>query len=201
MGFDQIDGIDIAERTSAVILAGGRSSRMGADKAALPFRGGTFLSRQTEKLRALGIRDIVIAGYPAPEGARAVEDILPGRGPLSGIHAGLNAVENDRALVLAVDTPLVPEGLLRRLMEQHRGGVTLASVNGRAEPLIGVYDKSLGPWCEDILRGSDTAVARLLRMARCTTVEFDGDASLLANCNTPEDYEKLMAYDAGCPDE
>ena len=60
---------------SAVILAGGRSSRMGRSKAELPFGGGTFLSCQADKLRALGIRDIVVSGYPAPpEGVRCVGD-------------------------------------------------------------------------------------------------------------------------------
>ena len=183
---------------SAVILAGGRSSRMGRSKAELPFGGGTFLSCQADKLRALGIRDIVVSGYPAPpEGARCVGDVFPDRGPLGGIHAGLQAIAGDRAVVLAVDTPLVPGEFLRELIARHRGGVTLASLRGRAEPLIGVYDKALVSSCERILRGEDTSIRRLLETAECSLVEFPGDPRLLTNCNSPEEYDLVLSLAAG----
>ena len=197
------DRSGIVAETSAVILAGGRSSRMGRPKAGLPFRGGTLLSWQVEKLRGLGLRDIVIAGCGgAAEGVRAVGDVFPGRGPLSGIHAGLCAIACEQALVLAVDTPLIPGAFLCELIERHRGGVTAASVNGRPEPLIGVYSRSLLPLCEELLRGTDTSVHRLLRDAEAALVEFDGDPELLAGCNTPEEYEKLLCLDrAGADDQ
>ena len=165
---------------------------MGRPKAGLPFRGGTLLSWQVEKLRGLGLRDIVIAGCGgAAEGVRAVGDVFPGRGPLSGIHAGLCAIACEQALVLAVDTPLIPGAFLCELIERHRGGVTAASVNGRPEPLIGVYSRSLLPLCEELLRDAEAAL-----------VEFDGDPELRAGCNTPEEYEKLLCLDrAGADDQ
>ena len=186
------DGNPTDGRTSAVILAGGSSSRMGCDKAALSFRGVTLLEHQVNKLRDLGIGDIVIAGRPSDaQGLRWAADEFPRRGPLGGIHAGLRAIENERALVLAVDTPLIPGEFLLRLIASHRGGVTLASLNGTPEPLIGVYDKALASECEAILRGPRSAIQELYGRTGCTLVEFDGDPVLLTNCNTPEEYARV----------
>ena len=181
-------------RSSAVILAGGYSSRMGQNKAELDFHGVSFLQHQVNKLRAIGIEDIVIAGYPnVPDGCRYVSDIYPHRGPLSGIHAGLLAVEEPRALVLAVDTPLVPETLLEELLANHSGRITVVSRKGEIEPLIGVYDRTLFEDCEKILRGTNCSVRELFRKAGFSRWEYTGDPRLLMNANTPEEYKELIA--------
>ena len=178
---------------SAIILAGGYSARMGTNKAELLLQGKSFLARQVEKMRTIGIRDIVISGYETTiQGTRFVPDIYPHRGPLSGIHAGLLAIRESCALVTAVDTPLLPEALLCQLIELHDHGVTLISHGGRMEPLIGVYDKALSRSCEQVLRGNRTSVKTLLRKTGCTVLEYSGDATLLAGCNTPEEYQRLL---------
>ena len=178
---------------SAIILAGGYSSRMGKNKAKLDFHGVSLLRHQVDKARALGIEDIVIAGNVQPiAGTRAVTDIYPHRGPLSGIHAGLLAIQGSRALVLAVDTPLVPEETLLELMDKHSGGISVLSHRGEIEPLIGVYDKALFKACEDILQGENSSLRRLFQAVGVSTVEYTGDPALLINCNTPEEYEKIQ---------
>lgn len=188
-------GTESDRGTSAILLAGGYSARMGTDKAELPFGGVRLIEYQARRLRGLGIRDIVAAGYAGPvEGTRFVPDIYPHRGPLSGVHAGLCAIENPRALVLAVDTPLVPEALLRDLLREHQGGVTIAAHAGKTEPLIGVYDRALAPVCEELLRGGRTAMRKLLDRAAVRLVAYTGDTMLLANCNTPEDYRAICAF-------
>ena len=177
---------------SAILLAGGFSTRMGRDKAELELSGRSFLALQAEKLRALGIRDILIAGrteaYP---GTRCVSDRIAHRGPLSGIHAGLLEAAHPRALVLAVDTPLVPGEWLLRLIRSHRGGITVTECGGEPEPLIGVYDRTLAETCGELLRGEKRSVKRLLELEGCTRMAFDGDPRLLMNCNTPEEYAEV----------
>lgn len=180
---------------SGILLAGGYSSRMGRDKAELAFRGQSMLQYQADKLRALGLAELIVAGYDKPlPNARVVLDIYPHRGPLSGLHAGLSGIQSSCALVLAVDTPLVPESLLRALMELHTRGATITLSDGRPEPLIGVYDKSLAQACERILQGEDTSMRRFLKTVSMTTLEYQGDRALLMNCNTPEDYESILKY-------
>lgn len=186
------------KRLSAIILAGGYSSRMGRNKAELSFHGVSFLQHQVNKLRSLGVEELLIAGYPgAPDGCRYVPDVYPHRGPLSGIHAGLLAAKEPRALVLAVDTPLVPESLLEELIEAHKTGITIVSCGSEIEPLIGVYDRALYRDCERLLRTADSSLRRLFQRVGVTTVEYRGDPALLINCNTPEDYRKILIRTRG----
>ena len=173
---------------SAVVLAGGCSSRMGRDKAALPFGSGTLLTHQAEKLRSLGVDEVLISGT-----AQGVPDVYPHRGPLSGIHAGLLAAKHDAVLFLGVDVPLVPAETLLALIHAHTSGVTLLEHSGKIEPLIALYDRSLAGKCEAILRTEQTSVRRLLDLTPVKTVAYTGDEVLLTNCNTPETYQELLS--------
>lgn len=180
-------------RVSAAILAGGKSSRMGRNKAALPFGGETLLAHQARKLRALGVKELLLSGAAeAVPGARLVPDLLPGRGPLGGLHACLSAASGEAVLVLSVDVPLVPASALAALIEAHAGGVTLLEHGGVTEPLIGVYDASLAPEAGRLLLEGVGAVRLLAERADFRTVAYDGDPALLLNCNTPADYQKAL---------
>src|SRR3974377_2140775 len=103
---------------TAFVLAGGKSSRMGRDKAFLVFRGQTLLERALQSLRAVTSKVYVV-------GARekfcsfgpVVEDVYPDRGPLAGIHAALSTSDTELNLVLAVDMPLIEPALLVFLVE------------------------------------------------------------------------------------
>lgn len=178
---------------SAAVLAGGKSTRMGADKAALEFRGMTLAAYQVQKFKALGIDDLMLSGCRQEiPGARFVPDALPVRGPLGGIHACLGAAEHDAVLFLSVDVPLVPVETLRALLDAHTGGITLLSVEGAPQPLIGVYDRSLRAAAEEILKSENTAVRRLFEKNPPRLVEYTGNPILMRNCNMPEDYEWLL---------
>lgn len=179
---------------SAVLLAGGKSSRMGRCKAELPWSGTTLIKFQTEKLRSLGIEDVVISGYSEPvEGGRFAADVYAQKGPLGGIHSGLKAAKHEHCLVLAVDTPLVPKEALAALLGEHisRGNtITVLEQSRGIEPLMGVYDRSLLSLCEKILETEHTSVRELYKIIPLHTVRYDGDEALLLDCNTPEDYRK-----------
>ena len=177
---------------SGIILAGGRSSRMGQDKARLPLIGETMLQRQIRKLQALGIEDILISGTEAPEGARSVLDIYPGRGPLGGLHACLQAAENPCCLVLSVDVPLIPAATLDRLCRSHKTGITVLSHDGCDEPLVGVYDKHLYAQIEPLIKEQGAPVRKLAQLTSWNRCSYLGPDAYLHNCNTPEDYLKIQ---------
>ena len=170
---------------------------MGKSKAELEFCGKTLIEHQTEKLRLLGIDDIIVSGYPKPvEGTRFVADKYPLKGPLGGIHAGLSATEHPHCLVLSVDAPLVPSETLAELIDSHVNGsanITVVSHGGKLEPLIGMYERWLSTVAEPILQGENTSVRELFRKAGLTELEYSGDEALLINCNTPDEYEALSA--------
>ena len=173
---------------SGIILAGGRSTRMGRDKASLPFRDGTLLSVQRDKLRALGITDILLSGY----GDGMIADDIPDCGPLGGLAACLQRAEHPRALVLSVDVPLVPVETLQALIAAHTRAATLLKHGDRIEPLIAVYDTALGEKAQALLRSGRRAVRALLEEADWRTVSVADDSLLYLNCNTPEAYEAAL---------
>ncbi len=188
----------IKDSVSAVILAGGRSSRMGSCKAELSWNGKTLLEHQTEKIRRLGIEDIVVSGYsPAPQGTRSATDIFTEKGPLGGIHSGMITAKNPHCLVIGVDTPLVPAEALSELIDFHMSGtakITILAHRDMIEPTIGVYDRSLQGRCEQILMTDNTSIRQLLSMAGYEKYHFIGDEALLCDCNTPKDYEFALAH-------
>ena len=182
------------EETSAILLAGGRSSRMGTDKAKLQLGGKTLLELTVEKIRSLGITDIVISGCPdCPEGTRYAPDLVPGQGPLSGIHAGLSMIRHRCSLVLPVDMPLIPEETLRLLIASHgKFPITALTLDGRPEPLAAVYDASLAEDCGTILQEKKHSPRRLFDKYGYDPVPYTGDPALLINCNTPEEFASVQ---------
>lgn len=176
------------EGISGILLTGGKSRRMGTDKASLPFGAGTLLTVQLEKFRALGITDVRISGY----GDGMIPDDVPGCGPLGGLAACLKRIRGGCALVLSIDVPLVPEAVLRGLIEAHTGGVTLLRHGERSEPLIAVYDAALGETADRLLCAGKRAVWSLLDEAGCRILDTDADERCFLNCNTPEDYQKAL---------
>ena len=181
---------------SAVILAGGKSSRMGSCKAELPWAGKTLLEHQVDKIKAIGIRDIIVSGYSEPvAGTRYVPDIYPEKGPLGGIHACLCAAKKAACFVISVDAPLFAPDEMKLLMEAHLAGdspITVAGHCGTLEPLIGVYDCGLSDAAESILQGTNTSVKRLIDKVGVNVCEFSNGNSA-RNCNTPAQYKQLCA--------
>lgn len=183
---------------SAIILAGGLSSRMGTDKAELAWNGVTLIEHQVKKMLSLGIDDVILSGYKKPiSGTRCVSDVNPGKGPLGGIHTGLLAARHPHCLVLSVDVPLVPEDTLASLIDAHIAGesvITVLSHKGRTEPLIGIYERGLSALAEEILQSDNTSVRVLFEKIGAEAFEYAGDEVLLLNCNTPTEYSTLRQY-------
>ena len=179
---------------SGAVLAGGGSKRMGIKKAELKLGDRTLLEIQVQTLRYLGIEDIMDSGYDeAMDGTRAVADIYPGKGPLSGVHACLKAAQKPVCLVVSVDTPLVPAEVLETLMEAHEGDATVLAHDDLIEPLLAVYDSSLHERAEMLILSDSWSMRRMSSNPAVKRVEYTGDMDLLLNCNTPEDFEKAKS--------
>ena len=179
---------------SAIILTGGKSSRMGQKKGTLLFQGKSFIEIIIDKLKELGISDIILSGYDyGIDGTDFVEDIYPGKGPLAGIHAGLGRAVNSSVLVFTEDAPLIPVDYIRQLMEEHErkaSDVTVAICNGHIQQFPGIYEKSLAPLCEEVLQSDRPTVRSLLEKTGYVQVTFEGDELMIRGCNTPEEYNE-----------
>ncbi|HEY5040731.1 MAG TPA: molybdenum cofactor guanylyltransferase [Verrucomicrobiae bacterium] len=185
---------------SAVILAGGQSSRMGRDKAWLEITGQTLLARQIGLARETGATEIFISGRAETDysafGCRVLRDKFAGAGPLAGIERALDAATSPLLLVLGVDLPEVNAELLRRLIARYGGNIgAIHRVNGNLEPLAAIYPKTSHPLAETLLRAGDNAVAGFAE--HCVQSGFARFADLpayeakyFANWNSPADLIK-----------
>ena len=175
---------------SGVVLSGGASRRMGRDKASLQLGGMSLLELQVEKLRELGIRDILLSGARCPRlpGTRVIPDILPGRGPLGGIYACLLAARCPACLVVSVDVPLVPPAALKGLRGAYRGGVCALRHRGEEEPLIAVYERGLAEAILPLIARGGAPVRALRERVPWTFWDYTGPEELLYNCNTPGEF-------------
>jgi len=181
------------EEVSGIILAGGLSRRMGSDKSRLKLGSKTLLELQVEKMRALGIRDILLSGSNLKEipETKIVPDIYSLRGPLGGLHACLKEAANPAALVLGVDIPLVPINVLSQLIHNHSGGATVLGHKDKEEPLIGVYDSLLHTSIESLIINRSAPVRKLRESSPWTVFQYYGPEEFLQNCNTAEDFLKI----------
>lgn len=184
---------------SAFVLAGGRSSRMGADKAFLPLGGDSFLSIALCRARAVCPEPLIV-GEAARYAAfgMVVEDRFRGCGPLGGIHAALCATKTEWNLMLSVDLPLMVPDFLSWIVNEAISGEQLVTVprkNGRCEPLCAVYCPAALPVIEQALRAGDFKVdgvfakvpTRYLSEADIRAAGFRDE--IFRNVNTPEDYD------------
>ncbi|MBO5995360.1 MAG: molybdenum cofactor guanylyltransferase, partial [Firmicutes bacterium] len=156
------------------------------------------LEIQIDKLERMGIKDIILVRSIDEEvpKARRVTDHFTDRGPLGGIHAGLQACENSSCLFLGVDVPLVPEDFLLELIRQHTSGITIARSKGYDEPLIAIYDASLADVIPPLIKDQGAPVRELFKYAPVHRVTYTGPEDLLKNCNTPEDYAETCQTSA-----
>ena len=189
-----------------VILSGGGSRRMGRDKAALPWKGSTFLQSLIDRYSALGPVAVSVdaPGRFAFTGAAELVDAFPGRGPLNGLVSGFSEAETREIFLTAADLPLGEAALARRLAEA-RGGADACVLRFGAkgiEPLFAVYGRGCLAAATAALKAGERSFLRLLRGLSVRYVEpaevpgFDL-ARILRNVNTPEDYEELIKTEEG----
>lgn len=187
---------------TAFVLAGGKSSRMGRDKALLEFGGGTLLARAMN-IAAQAADHVRIVGSPAKyEGfGEVVEDTFPERGPLGGIHAALSSTATDLNLILAVDTPFMDPAFLRYLVEQARVGgalVVVPRIGGRFQPLCAIYRRAFGDMARRALEAGQNKIDLLFAPATTHIIQQDAIESLafsprmFDNVNTREELERAV---------
>jgi len=185
---------------TAFVLAGGKSTRMGRDKAFLEFKGRILLARALEL--AAGVADDVrIVGDPRKFAAfgRVVEDIYRERGPLGGIHAALMSSSTDWNLMLAVDLPFVEPDFLKYLVSAARDAkavVTVPRACDGLQPLCAVYRRGFAEVAEQSLAQGKNKIDALFANVETRIVEADElshagfSGQMFRNLNRPEEFEK-----------
>lgn len=182
------------------VVAGGKSLRMGRDKAFLDLGGRSLLAHAlelagtaAEGVQMVGDREKFACYGPV------VEDILVDHGPLGGIHAALKASQADLNLMLAVDLPLVRPEFLQYLVTQavaSSSTVTVPRCGGHFQPLCAVYRRSFAEVAERALLEGKNKIDPLFMAVPVRILEEEELAQrgfgreMFHNVNTPEDLEK-----------
>lgn len=174
---------------------------MGSDKAALPYDGKTLLERALavagdacHHVRICGPRE------PYSHFGETLEDIEPGRGPLSGIQAALHATHSKLNLILSVDMPRMEAAFLRWLVaaaESSEASIVVPESESRLQPLCAVYRSTVRTAVDEAMAAAEYRVTELFRrvptriIAEAEWREAGFHPVIFTNVNTPEEFARL----------
>jgi len=183
---------------SGFVLAGGSSTRMGRDKALLPFRGTTLLQHVAAAVEQAAGNAAIIGdpdrygelGYPA------WADRVPQCGPIGGVYTALNITASDWNLVVACDMPMLNapalRGLIGHAVRSTRICTVAAGLDGEPQPLCAVYHRCCLPILEQAIRERRFKMKSLL--AQLDPGQVPLEPSVLANANTPDEWIRFERW-------
>lgn len=189
------------------ILAGGKSSRMGVNKALLVLNGRTLLERTRDILKQV-CEKVDIVGSQKLYGAfgKCYEDVYRDCGPLAGIHVALLNSETPHSLIIAVDTPFISAEFLNYMIEralESSAMVTVPRVQGMIQPLCAVFSRDFLPLAEAALESGHYKVEPAFPLEQTLIIpeadlgQLKMAADMFENLNTPEDFERARKRSSG----
>jgi molybdopterin-guanine dinucleotide biosynthesis protein A len=198
-------------KVSGVILAGGRSRRLGIDKTTMPWpppppgetagQGGRTLLEATGAALEAVCDEVLVVAYRGerPVPYRVVPDLYEEGGSLGGIYSGLSAATNGFALAVATDMPFLSLPLLRWMLAQPRDYDVLLPVSDRPEPLHAVYGRACLEPLRRRLEAGQLRISDFLAEVRVREVpaevwrRYDPEGLTFFNVNTPDDLQRARA--------
>lgn len=182
---------------TGIILCGGRSTRMGADKGSLDFGGETMLARISRILSGV-TGQVIIVGRRDQAGITTY-DTVENEGPLGGIATALAASQTDLNLVVACDMPLIRPDVLERLVSMIGDADVCVAVNDEhASALCGVYRSRIAATAQALFDSGERRVMRLLDQVQTKRVEaalfrdLDPDLLTFKSLDTPDAYRDAL---------
>ncbi|MCS6935960.1 MAG: molybdenum cofactor guanylyltransferase [Candidatus Bipolaricaulota bacterium] len=185
-----------------IVLAGGRSLRLGRDKALLPWGESTVIEHVVARCQSLSDDLLVITGekirYSDLLRVPIVADEIVDCGPMGGLYTGLKRARYEYSLAVACDMPLVRPELVQLLAQErvHRSWAIVPEVNGHRVPTLALYHKSCLSIIEQLLSRERTSLQALLDAVSVRVIpeervrESDPDLRSFVNLNRLEDWER-----------
>jgi molybdopterin-guanine dinucleotide biosynthesis protein A len=189
---------------TALILCGGKSTRMGRSKAFLPYRGTVMINHIIDVVQQLFTEVILVTNEPDLFDGLSIDivkDILPYRGPLGGILSGLLIATNYHSFVFPCDMPFISREIIEAMVNQHDGNDLLVlSHDLKVEPLIGIYSKKCIKALEESLFVGEMNLhnfvsgldAQTYCYERETNANTQNSLPPYFNIDTPQDYTKAI---------
>jgi molybdenum cofactor guanylyltransferase len=184
---------------TGVILAGGRSSRMGTDKALLEFQGEKMIRRTMDVFKGLFREIIIVTNRPVEyldQDARIVTDIFPGKGPIGGIHTGLFFSSNEHAFVAACDLPFFNTEFISHMVSLIGNyDIVVPETEKGFQPLHAIYSRKCLNRVKTLIIEHRLKVTGFYKGFRTLAIppreiaRFDPAGRIFYNVNTPEDLQ------------
>jgi molybdenum cofactor guanylyltransferase len=187
---------------TSIILAGGKSSRLGQSKALQSILGKSLIQWVIDRLAVLSTEIIIVTAQgenipcSSPVRIRTIADIHRHKGPLAGIHSGLTASSVPRAIVVGCDTPFLSVDLLRHMTQvSSECDVVVPRIVDKVEPLCAVYSRNCLPAIESLLQQQELRITRLFDIISTRYIEeheidvFDPQHLSFFNTNSRSDLE------------
>lgn len=197
---------------TSIILAGGKSSRLGRSKPLQAVGGKRLIQWVIDRL-AIFSTEIIIATaqgeaipYSSAVRTKTVADIYPGKGPLGGIYSGLVASSSSRAIVVGCDTPFFSVSLLQYMTQTcSTCDVVVPRIKEKTEPLCAVYSKNCLAPIQELLENNQLGIIRLFGLVKVRYIEeaeinrFDPEHLSFFNINSQADLDRArrLATDKG----
>ena len=186
---------------TALILAGGKSSRFGQNKALAPFGATSLIEHIIDQLEPLFENIIISANSPSdftPLRLQVCGDVLPGGGPLAGLHSGLKASNDEYVFVTACDMPNISVELINKMREtihEKKPDAVVVKRNGFIEPFHAFYSREIIPQIEQFAasaaaENTSCGIFAFLKQINPAAVE-SLDEQIFCNINSPEDLASL----------
>ena len=188
---------------TGIVLAGGKSSRMGFNKAFIQFGGKRLIEVTADRLAGLFPEVLIIANnldLYSYLGVRVIPDLIPDSGSLGGIYTGLTAAAHSRCFFAACDMPFLNADLIALLVREAEGwDVVVPRVTGELQPMHAVYAKTCLPFIKEAIDIGTLKIAGFFPKVKVKTIEEPAlravDPHLLGfmNVNTPQELERAEA--------
>jgi len=185
-----------SRRYSGILLAGGKSSRMGVDKAFLKYGNRYLYEYSLDALNSFA-EDILISSSNLLFNAssyRRIDDEIPGLGPIGGLYSCLKKIKYNSAIVLPCDLPLINANIIETLLENSDSYDITVALNHKnlPEPLIGIYSKSVIPLLKNMIEDGHFKILDILAAGKTNFVKFARPLyDNFQNINTRNDFNSL----------
>lgn len=183
-------------KITGIILAGGKSSRIGSDKGFILLNGSTFISYIIETLKPF-VEEIIIVSNNSDYdvfGHKRVHDIINNAGPLAGLYSGLYHSKNENNLVLSCDVPMINSYILKKLINEVEEKIDIVQIQSqnRTMPLIAIYKKHCKQLCLKLLESGERRLKVAVEQLNTKTVMLDIHLEkYIRNINTKEQLKTL----------
>src|SRR5690554_2437231 len=188
-------------KVTAIILAGGKSSRMGTDKGLVLLNRKPIIQHIIEAVQKTEINDILIISNNLAYkqfGLPVYSDIIKESGPLGGIYTGLVNSTTSRNMILSCDIPFINDEVMNVLLEdQSQSPITVLKYKDRIHPLIGIFNTSIIPDLQAQISKNNLKVRELIQFKNATILDLETkilgiQSQVVANVNTKEDLKEYI---------